>query len=64
VHCVTVCGASETSNVVALQWQLALMVINITSPLSAAHAAGHHKEAILTTVCQQALRPEQPQQTQ
>jgi len=31
------------------------MVINITSPLSAAHAAGHHKEAILTTARQQAL---------
>ncbi|BAB47850.1 msl0218 [Mesorhizobium japonicum MAFF 303099] len=55
MHCVTVSGASETSNVVALQWQLPLMVINITSPLSAAHEARHHKEVILTTACQQVL---------
>jgi hypothetical protein len=33
------------------------MAMNITSPLSAAQAARHHKEAILTTGRQQAFAP-------
>ena len=52
-NCVTVSGASETSNVVALQWQLAFMVMTPPSRLLRASAARQHKEALLTTVCRQ-----------
>ncbi|SJM34554.1 conserved hypothetical protein [Mesorhizobium delmotii] len=57
MHCVTVSGACETSNVVALQWQLAFMVMNASSRLPAARAARQHKETLLTTVYQQTRLP-------
>ncbi|WP_292615796.1 hypothetical protein, partial [Mesorhizobium sp.] len=41
------------SNVVALQWQLAFMVMTPPLRLLPASAVRQHKEALLTTVCQQ-----------